>query len=595
MADDTNPIETMTPGQILAEASVADFIKSMGLSIAEAQKALDINSLNQIGAYAEKRDGLNGQSLLQLGLSPPFYHYQHADLSVSMHLTMRVGKASAFGIGASVDFGLGGGSSDSAGVREAQISFTKLPASVTVDGSKIDATGGDAEAAGEALAAKLRKPTGKFDRALVASKRKPPTVALDPTNPSNPLLTPGAVVFLPTAASSAGIIRIIAPPPGAETYKLAENKEVTVPTQGDKLGFARDVVKRINDLGGFKARLSLDPGKDATAPDAPGALGIALFETGSDALDKAALDELDVVARLIKEGNLNVNIIGYADTRDTNERNKTLGQKRADKVAEQLKLYKVGAGQIKSVTSGGEERWVGASVNMNNRQFRRAEITLSGSRDVFIIVDSDTSQLQEVPLPDKRSSNEGNGFIFTKAFAGGAVDGKNLLIGEPSTAIEIKGDAVNDGTDTFATGTPQAFAYNLAKAVNAGSATHKARATRRGAAVILAGVDDAVTIDLLTLSTDDIKLEAGGDAKITKPLAPIGPTAKKDKGNVTLAVGLSVDYRTSRQFEQSVNGNSSITARLVAVPAPVEFLDEIKKFLAPPAPTPTPTPTPPAG
>ena len=44
---------------------------------------------------------------------------------------------------------------------------------------------------------------------------------------------------------------------------------------------------------------------------------------------------------------------------------------------------------------------------------------------------------------------------------------------------------------------------------------------------------------------------------------------------------------------QSITGNRSITARLVAVPAPVEFLDEIRTFLGP-AQQQTPAPTPPA-
>jgi len=111
----------------------------------------------------------------------------------------------------------------------------------------------------------------------------------------------------------------------------------------------------------------------------------------------------------------------------------------------------------------------------------------------------------------------------------------------------------------------------------------------------------------LTLGTADITLTANGGARISQPLATAAgtggstttPAPSPDRTNVALAVGASVDYRTSRMFEQSVNGNSAITARLVAVPAPVEFLDEIRTFLAPqpatptPAPTPTPTPTPP--
>ena len=81
-------IADMTPGEVLTEASVAEFIKALGLSIAQAQKALDENSVDQIGEFIRPREGLDGRSLLDLGLSPAFYHYQHADVSCSMQLSL---------------------------------------------------------------------------------------------------------------------------------------------------------------------------------------------------------------------------------------------------------------------------------------------------------------------------------------------------------------------------------------------------------------------------------------------------------------------------------------------------------------------------
>lgn len=605
MADD-NPIETMTPGQILADASVADFIKSMGLSIAEAQKALDLNSLAQVGEYVEPRPGLGGKSLLQLGLSPPFYHYQHADLSVSMQLTMKVGKTSAFGIGGKLDFGLASGSTK-ADARTAQITLKSQPASVTVDGTRNDATGGDLDAAGNALADKLRAPAGKFEQAYVSARHTPPKAALDPGNARNPILTPGAVAFLRADASSGGIIRIVETPPplpsAGETFKLATGKETTVTAEANKLLYARKVVTQINALGGFKARLAQDPGGASNVPDAPGTLGIALFDTGKSVLKKAALEELERVARLIKDGGLTVDVMGYTDTQGSEKSNVQLGKDRADVVAAQLKGNGVPADKIRKAETGGETHWQTAN-NVDNQQFRRAEVVLADSTDLLIIVDSDGTQLQAKPTPDKTGGGAGNGFIVAKSFAANPVDGKKLKLGDAPTDVDIKGDAVATGTDTFAQDTPEAFAFNLARDINAGTATHKARGTQRGNLVILSSADDTVTIDLVTVSGDEIKMTADGGAEITKPLkaiTPAGPAASKDKPNVTLAVGIAVDYRSSRQFEQSVNGNSAINARLVAVPAPVEFLDEIRKFLGPdvrvtpdpqPVQTPTPTPTP---
>jgi outer membrane protein OmpA-like peptidoglycan-associated protein len=598
MADD-NPIETMTPGQILTDASVSEFIKAMGLSIAEAQKALDANSIAQVGEYVEPRPGLNGKSLLQLGLSPPFYHYQHADLSVSMQLTMKVGRTSAFGIGGKIDFGRTSGSTGGE-ARTAQVTLKTMPASVTVDGARTDAAGADLETAGESMAAKLRAPPGKFERAFVSARHTSPKAELEPGNAKNPILTPGAVAFLATEASSAGIIRIVDTPTAntSETFVLANGKTTEVASEANRLNYARKVVAQINALGGFKARLTQDPGGVSATPDAPGTLGIALFDTDRSELKREALDELKGVARLIKENGKAVNVTGYGDTRKDDDYNLKLGKARAEKVRDHLIRNGVPANLVSPASSGGEARWKDTPDNTANAQFRRVEVTLVGSTDLLIVVDSDGTQLQAKPTPDKTDGAAGNGFIVAKVFPALAVTGKKLKVGDAPTDVDIKGDAVATADTTLAEGTPDAFAFNLAKAVNDGSATHKVRAARRGNVVILSSADDAVTIDLVTISTDDIKLSAEGGAEITEPLKAIAPAAPAAaKPNQTIAVGVAVDYRTSRQFEQSVNGNSAINARLVAVPAPIEFLDEIRKFLGPdvrvtPDPVPVVTQTP---
>lgn len=594
MADDANPIESMTPGQILASADVAEFIKAMGLSIAQAQKELDVNSLSMLGEYVEPRAGLSGadgkpRSLVQLGLAPPFYHYQYADLTVSMQLMMKVGKATAFGIGGKLDFGLntGGAGSGTGSARAAQVKLKKLPASVSVGGSKTDAAGADLEAAGEALATALRAPAGKFEQVLVNSSKSTVKAELDPGSAKNPLLTPGAVAFLPTGERSAGLIRIVTSPAPNQTeaFTLAQGKVATVASQASTLAYARKVVEGINALAGFKARLSRDPGNDTSAPDAPGVIAIALFDTGSSVLKPAALSELRLAAQLLVAGGQSVKVSGYADTRGTNEYNQKLGLARATRVAEQLKAFKVDPAKITAVESGGEERWANTTLPADNPQFRRAEVTVASNTDLFVLVESDGTQLQDKPLPDLTAGGNGNGFIVVNKLAAQAVDATAVKVGEALTSVAVSGAAVATTEATLAGDSPEAFAFNLAKAINAGSDTSKVRAARRGSVVVLSSADDAVTLDLVTLSTTDFSLTADGGAEVSKPLAALKPAsgtpqASQDKTNVSVAVGITVDYRSSRQFEQSVNGNSSISARLVAVPAPVEFLDEMKKFLA---------------
>ncbi len=96
----------LRPGEILADASVADFISSLGLGIARAQQALDTNSIEQLDAFIRPVPGLGGKTLIEMGFSPAFYHYQHADISCSMNLRLKVEESTG------VDFGLHGSYDD---------------------------------------------------------------------------------------------------------------------------------------------------------------------------------------------------------------------------------------------------------------------------------------------------------------------------------------------------------------------------------------------------------------------------------------------------------------------------------------------------
>lgn len=604
-----NPIETMTPGQVLTDTSVSNFIKAMGISIAEAQLQLDLNSLAQVGEYVQPREGLGGKSLMQLGLSPPFYHYQHADLSVNLQITMKVGQTESFGIGANINFGInnGTGATTAANARLAQVTLTAIPASVTAGGTNHPATGGDLESAAENLAGRLRMPTGPFDRVFVNNTARDVTLALVPGTARNPVVTRNAIAFLPTGAVSAGLIRInTTPTAGAnEVYTLAASRVATVPSAADALAFARAVRTAIAGLSGFRARLVRDAGGVAAAPDAPGAVAIALFDSGSSVLKPDALAELGVIAGILRAGTQPLTVSGFTDRVDSEARNVRLGNDRATRVKDQLIALGIAASRITTPVSTGEQRWIGTPNSVPNAQFRRAEVALSGT-DNYIVVEADSGTLlQATPTPDMTGGGAGNGFVAVARSTALAVDATAVNVGVAATAAAIAGTAVNRDGTTFAADSPEAFAFNLAATINAASATNLSRATRRGTVVFVARSDDAIVLDLLTLGTADITLTADGGARISQPLATAAgtggstttPAASPNRTNVALAVGASVDYRTSRMFEQSVNGNSAITARLVAVPAPVEFLDEIRTFLAPqpatPTPAPTPTPTPP--
>lgn len=73
-------------GKILADLNISEFIRDMGLAIAEAQEKLDTNSVTQTLRLGQTVLPGMTQNLLSMGLRPAFYHFQYADLEVNLHV-----------------------------------------------------------------------------------------------------------------------------------------------------------------------------------------------------------------------------------------------------------------------------------------------------------------------------------------------------------------------------------------------------------------------------------------------------------------------------------------------------------------------------
>lgn len=84
------PLERMKPGDVLSQAELATYIGAMGIGIAEAQRAMDKNTIDQLGAFVEPQAGLGGKTLLEIGLMPAFYFFRSATLSCSVSMSLQV-------------------------------------------------------------------------------------------------------------------------------------------------------------------------------------------------------------------------------------------------------------------------------------------------------------------------------------------------------------------------------------------------------------------------------------------------------------------------------------------------------------------------
>ncbi|MDJ0840338.1 MAG: hypothetical protein QNK37_27760 [Acidobacteriota bacterium] len=88
-------LKNMTPGQVLADIPVGDWITSVGQGIAESQSKLDLIGIRLATMLATTKvdfvteDGETIQkTLLELGFKPNFYHIPKASLSIQMTMSM---------------------------------------------------------------------------------------------------------------------------------------------------------------------------------------------------------------------------------------------------------------------------------------------------------------------------------------------------------------------------------------------------------------------------------------------------------------------------------------------------------------------------
>lgn len=88
---------------ILQQVDVSDIFRNLAMGIAEAQEKLDDNSVAQAIRLAQTQ--INGVSLITMGFQPMFYAFQYADISASINLQMAAKETLDFGF--EIDFKLG--------------------------------------------------------------------------------------------------------------------------------------------------------------------------------------------------------------------------------------------------------------------------------------------------------------------------------------------------------------------------------------------------------------------------------------------------------------------------------------------------------
>lgn len=575
----------LTPGQVLADASVADFIKSLGLGIAEAQRALDTNSVEQLDAFITPIDGLGGRTLFEMGLQPAFYHYQHADLSCSLQLSLKVEKEFGLDFGINGNFSDAGTSEDSSeraqsstesgsstrtSQREAKIEVSHSSrGALSVAGDNFQLEGNSPRDRIASLANRLRS-RGDISRAIPVERCTP----LDPPPTTNApedkvTTTPNSVTFIGGGFDN-GIIRIRENPSAAnspETYQMNGSTSVDVTRSNSVENYAEKVKDAINATA-FTA-IHVPPGTPTTR---------ILFDVDDDDVKSEYNAAIRNRARFTRATRVPVKLNGYASTTASNAYNRDLSERRVQAV--RARLIENGCPpDLITTNSFGEDEWRAQGFpDETEHGPHRVVHMLFDSPDHFIWVDGDVSNPLANVEPNRigAADSGGNGWIFLyNALGMSDVNGKTATI--KGQTFTLSGTAVA----SHPADSPEAFALNLANAVNANQAARVA-ASASGNVTHLCNEGDKYELILLTESSSNISMSGSEGITVTQQFSRTRSERQTQErtGNRTVAVGASLDIHYSRKFEMNVTGNSAISARLVSVPAPPQFLETIRDFLA---------------
>lgn len=570
-------LEDMTPGQILADASVAEFIKQLGLGIAEAQTALDHNSVAQMEAFTRIEAGLGGRSLLELGLLPAFYHYQYADISVSLQIRLEVTESDEFGFGIDARFGRNGQSASSSQeserveesgsrteARSARLAYrANSEGAIIVNGAQITPAGNDPFARIRNLRERLVE---RDDIDAVFADPPDRSLNISTDAPSDRVVvTDRSVAFLKTPQYR-GLLAIRENE--ATTFVLNGDTTVETTAQGSLTEYAEHVLQQIDNEEGFDTFIH------PPNPDRGYSWRIPFGHDEDFVTDDEARRFIVLLARILVATSERVTLEGMTDRTGSPAYNLDLGARRGRTIRRMLLDNGVPEGQIQMITSRGEGRAAdaGQQPGAQNAEWRTVWIN-TPERTAYWIGVSGILEPQTVLAdvsPDIRANpGQGNGFVYLWTPAPLDLSGHQVTVDGQEFGLS---GAAGGGQ---ASGAAEAYAHNLTVAINA---TSELRASRVGHVVHVMRATDEYAIQLYSRSQQEISLSGSEGMRVTEEFSRVrtSQVESREGQRTTVSVGATLNYRESRQFGLEVTGNSQISARLASVPAPDEFKQAIQ-------------------
>lgn len=596
----SNDLEKFSQGAtILQQVDVSDIFTSLALSIAEAQEKLDDNSIKQALKLADTTFGSSGKSLLELGFVPTFYSFTYADISASLNLKMALKESLEAGFSLNVSY------AKTKGYDKEDASF--------IDSNKYDSLNGEFKSS-KTLAFKAN------ENKSVSIEEKQFSIAQLSSIKSEIRTFKKEIIDRTSAEFILEDIK-------SKTITKNQSKGVDVWMGGGYLRVEKGIhfdktnigLLRISDLsvtGSFDidgsggiANFSNNTNFETLCTSANTANNGSVYGISNEGkffkLDSGTYkpipsdlyfkfnDDEVLYAKSLKNGSESALITGtenngkteenHAEHEDihkcfrfihkfdpsvrftitgetdpvggNSEKNKTLAKRRA----ESMRNHIFGESSKVNVTF----KSINNDSGTSDLSKRKASITLNSNYIIFIGGDitADATPETASPLDNK--------FVFldvTGVYKTLDIEYGGLAINKTEAAdfSEIT-DEVKQAQYKFKNETESNRNYFL----------HE---------------ESTVRLSMFTNESKEIKIDTEqnyseeGNTQEDTWISTQNNNALntslnnniEEKTNSTFAISGSIDSRMSKQFEMSMEGNSSMSARLVAVPPPSAFLDELK-------------------
>ncbi len=543
-------LEEMTPGQILADTNVATFIESLALGIARAQRELDRNSLETAVAIASERPEFSDRSLLELGFSPTFYHFQYADVEVSLQITMRVERSTSVSVGLSADFShstsstaqgtgtatitvrTGGSSPATARIRLSQAG----PGSVTTGATRVELVNGAGTTPQQVsiVANSLRRTANALADRMGQTT---PTDAVPEVLRAQVQLVAGGTPIQATTDNT-----------GTYTVTTPNRIEINArPALGARAWVTVTAAGSVTLIGSDTATWPAVPNPETAATSAIDALSgytaVLLFRAGksvsnphfvfnkSDELEPSTeVDRIVAWAEFLKaRPTMNVKVVGYTDQSGTDGYNQTLSLARANHVLNFLREQGVAAGQL-AAEGRGETNPVENAPGQQRLVNRRVELELVGATQNVVLVQSVSTGNAVIWGASRPSFSAGAGEVLAQD------DGKDA-VAFGTSYVEVSGHSFYTSlpasprtpNTVFVPGpTPESAAAALADSILA-SANVDAYASGRVVLLLPVGSHAILTLESTARSAAANSLALAADGSLSREA---GFSGAADSGEV---------------------------------------------------------------